>query len=134
MGSRSTSQWHAEEVTIHTVVTTDELRGLFPPGTGLEADGTLTVGGCRLDDVAEKFGTPAIVVSEDALRRRARDYLAAFRGRWARCDVAFASKSFPCTAVQRVMVDEGLHLDVAGSGEILTALKGGADPAKRHER
>ena len=42
----------------------------------------------------------------------------------------FASKSFPCTAVQRVMVEEGLHLDVAGGGEILTALKAGADPAK----
>jgi diaminopimelate decarboxylase len=117
-------------VTIHTDVTTDELLGLFPAGTGLDSDGTVTVGGCRLDDVAQQFGTPAIVVSEDALRQRARDYLAAFRGRWPRCNVAFASKSFPCTAVQRVMVDEGLHLDVAGGGEILTALKAGADAAK----
>ncbi|MDT5183458.1 MAG: diaminopimelate decarboxylase, partial [Mycobacterium sp.] len=88
-------------MTIHSDVTTDELLGLFPPGTELADDGTLVIGGCRLDDVAEKFGTPAIVVSEDALRQRARDYLAAFRGRWPRCDVAFASKSFPCTAVQR---------------------------------
>jgi diaminopimelate decarboxylase len=53
-----------------------------------------------------------------------------FRSRWPRCDVAFASKSFPCTAVQRVMVQEGLHLDVAGGGEILTALAAGADAAK----
>jgi diaminopimelate decarboxylase len=80
--------------------------------------------------VAAKFGTPAIVVSEDALRQRARDYLGVFRSRWPRCDVAFASKSFPCTAVQRVMVQEGLHLDVAGGGEILTALAAGADAAK----
>ena len=70
------------------------------------------------------------MVDEVALRQRARDYLAAFRGRWPRCEVAFASKSFPCTAVQRVMVAEGLHLDVAGGGEILTALKAGADPAR----
>lgn len=109
---------------------TDELLGLFPPGSRLDDDGTLMIGGCRLDHVAGRFGTPAIVVSEDALRQRARDYLSAFRSRWPRCDVAFASKSFPCTAVQRVMVDEGLHLDVAGGGEILTALKAGADPAK----
>jgi diaminopimelate decarboxylase len=117
-------------VSIHTDVTADELLGLFPPGTAIESDGTLTVGGCRLDEVAEKFGTPAIVVSEDALRQRARDYLTAFRSRWPRADVAFASKSFPCTAVQRVMVEEGLHLDVAGGGEILSALKAGADPAR----
>ncbi len=41
----------------------------------------------------------------------------------------FASKAFPCTAVQRVMVEEGLGLDVAGGGEILTALEAGVDPA-----
>ena len=117
-------------MTIHTEATAEELIGLFPPGTRPDGDGTLIVGGCRLDDVAARFGTPAIVVSEDALRQRARDYLAAFRSRWPHCDVAFASKSFPCTAVQRVMVEEDLHIDVAGGGEILTALKAGADPAR----
>ena len=116
-------------MTVPTEVSADELVGLFPPETRIDGDGTLMIGGCRLDDVAEQFGTPAIVVSEEALRQRARDYLAAFRSRWQRCDVAFASKSFPCTAVQRVMVEEGLHLDVAGGGEILTAIKAGADPA-----
>ena len=55
-----------------------------------------------------------------------RDELAA---RWPRSRVVFASKAFPCTAVQRVMVEEGLGLDVAGGGEIVTALKAGVDPA-----
>lgn len=105
-----------------------DLLALFPPGSALDADGTLMVGGCRLDELAAEFGTPAIVVSERALRERARAYLAAFRSRWPGADVAFASKSFPCTAVQRVMAQEGLHLDVAGGGEILSAVKAGADP------
>ena len=117
-------------MSIDIAPTTADLLGLFPPGTRQDNDGTLMVGGCRLDDVAGQFGTPAIVVSEDALRQRARDYLAAFRSRWPRCDLAFASKSFPCTAVQRVMNEEGMHLDVAGGGEILTAVKAGADPAR----
>lgn len=106
-----------------------DLLSLFPPGSQVDIDGTLIVGGCRLDAVAAEFGTPVIVVAEDALRQRARDYLAAFRSRWPRVDVAFASKSFPCTAVQRVMASEGLHLDVAGGGEILSAVKAGANPA-----
>jgi len=117
-------------VTIHSETTAADLIGLFPPGTQQDADGTLMVGGCRMDTVADQFGTPAIVVDEGALRQRAADYLAAFRSRWPRSDVAFASKSFPCTAVQRVMVSEGLHLDVAGGGEILSAIKAGADPAR----
>ncbi|MGK2881892.1 MAG: diaminopimelate decarboxylase family protein [Mycobacterium sp.] len=107
-----------------------ELLALFPRGATLDADGTLMVGGCRLDDIVAEFGTPVIVVSEDALRRQGAAYLSVFRSRWPRTDVAFASKSFPCTAVQRVMSEEGLHLDVAGFGEIVTAVAAGADPAR----
>ena len=86
------------------------------------------VGGCRLDEIAATFGTPVLVVSEDALRARARDYADGLAARWPRSRVVFASKAFPCTAVQRVMVEEGLGLDVAGGGEILSALAAGVDP------
>src|SRR5262245_42409217 len=101
---------------------------LFPPGSALGADGMLTVGGCRADDLAAQFGTPVLVVAEQALRDRAREYRAELAVRWSRSRVVFASKAFPCTAVQRVMVEEGLGLDVAGAGEIVTALKAGVDP------
>jgi diaminopimelate decarboxylase len=122
------SEWHAEAM--GTEPTSEDLLGLFPPGSTTDGDGTLMVGGCRLDEVAAEFDTPVMVVAEDALRNRARSYLDAFRSRWPRSELAFASKSFPCTAVQRVMVEEGLHLDVAGGGEILTAVKAGADPSR----
>lgn len=106
-----------------------ELLGLFPPSAALAGDGSLTVGGCRLDDLAAEFGTPTLVVDESALRARARDYRVGLASRWPRSRVVFASKAFPCTAVQRVMVEEGLGLDVAGGGEIMSALAAGADPA-----
>jgi diaminopimelate decarboxylase len=89
----------------------------------------LLIGGCRADEIAAEFGTPALIVSETALRERAREYLRELFARWPRSRVVFASKAFPCTAVQRVMVDEGLGLDVAGGGEIVTALRAGADPS-----
>ncbi|NIH95274.1 diaminopimelate decarboxylase [Mycolicibacterium fluoranthenivorans] len=110
--------------------TAPEILQLFPADTQLDEDGMIMVGGCRLDDIAAEFGTPTMVVDESALRRRARDYLQEFRSRWPRSDVAFASKSFPCTAIQRLMTEEGLHLDVAGGGEIVTAVAAGADPSR----
>jgi diaminopimelate decarboxylase len=106
-----------------------DLLSLFPAGSALDTDGTLTVGGCRADDLAAEFGTPVLVVAEQALRARAREYADELTARWPRSRVVFASKAFPCTAVQRVMVEEKLGLDVAGGGEILTALKAGVDPA-----
>src|SRR4051794_1146036 len=112
-----------------TAVGVDALLSLFPPGSSLDADGMLTIAGCRTDALATEFGTPALVVSETALRARAREYADELAARWPRSRVVFASKAFPCTAVQRVMVEEGLGLDVAGGGEIITALKAGVDPA-----
>jgi diaminopimelate decarboxylase len=106
-----------------------ELLDLFPPGSGTDSDGMLVVGGCRADDLAYEFETPVLVVAEEALRDRAREYADELAARWSNSRVVFASKAFPCTAVQQVMVQEGLGLDVAGGGEILTALKAGVDPA-----
>ena len=45
-------------------------------------------------------------------------------------DVLFASKAFPCTAVYRVLAEEGLACDVASGGELFLALRGGFDPAR----
>jgi len=106
-----------------------QLLDLFPPGSATGADGMLIIGGCRADDLAAEFGTPVLVVAEDALRERAREYVRELSARWSNSRVVFASKAFPCTAVQRVMVQQGLGLDVAGGGEILTALKAGVDAA-----
>ena len=106
-----------------------QLLDLFPPGSGTDADGMLIIGGCRADDLANEFGTPVLIVAEEALRARAREYADELTSRWPKSRVVFASKAFPCTAVQRVMVQEGVGLDVAGGGEILTALKAGIDPA-----
>lgn len=106
-----------------------DLLSLFPSGSRIDADGTLVVAGCRADDLATEFGTPVLVVAEQALRARAREYRDELTARWPDSRVVFASKAFPCTAVQRVMVEEGLGLDVAGGGEILTALKAGVDPS-----
>ena len=106
-----------------------DILSLFPPGSGVDDSGMLLIGGCRADRLASEHGTPVMVVDEAALRARAREYLRELTARWPRSRVVFASKAFPCAAVQRVMVEEGLGLDVAGGGEIVTAVRAGADPS-----
>ncbi len=107
----------------------DDLLGLFPPGSSVDADDTLVIGGCRADALAGEFGTPVLVVDEAALRARAREYRTELAARWPNSRVVFASKAFASTAIQRVIIEEGLGLDVAGGGEIITALAANADPA-----
>src|SRR5262245_1546010 len=107
----------------------EQLLALFPDTTHLAEDGSLVVGGCRLDDVADEFGTPVYVVDEASLRDQAQRYRRGLESRRPGSQVAFASKAFPCRAVYRLMADAGLLTDVAGGGELLLALAAGVDPA-----
>jgi len=102
---------------------------LFPSGTSVDPDGCLLIGGSRVDDLATAFGTPAYLVDEAAVRRQATRYRTGLAQRWPDSVVAFASKAFPCTAIYRLMAEEGLSIDVAGGGELMMALASGADPS-----
>ncbi len=103
--------------------------GLMPPGSRLE-DGRLVLGGRLASELADEFETPALVIDELALRARARRYRDGLAARWPNSQVVWASKSLPCTAIYRIMGDEGLGVDVAGGGELVMALAGGVDPAR----
>jgi diaminopimelate decarboxylase len=103
---------------------------VFPLGSRLNERGRLEVGGCDVVELAREFGTPAYVYAEDDIRARARAYVEAFRARTDRYEVVYASKAFPCTAVYRVLAEEGLSADVASGGELHLALKGGIAPER----
>lgn len=97
--------------------------------TKLPLDPTLVPDAIRaadLEALAERFGTPLFLYDEDALRQRCRTYVAAFGGG----NVAYAGKAFLCTAMARLVADEGLHLDVATGGEQHVALHAGFPPAR----
>lgn len=74
-----------------------------------------------LEGLATEFGTPLFVYDEDELRRRCRDYVACV-GDDA---VTYAGKSFMCTAMVRLVDEEGLRLDVATGGELHVARHAG---------
>ncbi len=111
-------------------VTTESLSRVYPLGTRVNELGHLEISGCDAVALAREYGTPAYVVAEADLRARARSYVEEMRARHADFDVLFASKAFPCTAVYRVLAQEGLSCDVASGGELALALAGGFDPTR----
>jgi diaminopimelate decarboxylase len=109
-----------------------DLLPLFPEHSSVRPDGELVIGGVGIGELAERFGTPAYLVGEAALRgqaRRLRDGLAA---RHPDSDVVFASKSFPCLAAYKLLAAEGLGIDVAGDGELVMALAAGVAPERMY--
>ncbi|MEZ5380341.1 MAG: diaminopimelate decarboxylase [Microthrixaceae bacterium] len=93
---------------------------LLPDNSTVDGDGSLLIGGCRLTDLVEQFGTPLFVYDEDHLRARLREAMEAFGGR-----VAYATKAFLCRAMARIAHEEGLILDVATGGEYAIARAAG---------
>ena len=112
--------------------TASSLSHVYPLGSRVNERGHLELGGCDALELARAHGTPAYVVVEDDLRARARAFADALAARHRDCDVLFASKAFPCTAVYRVLAEEGLACDVASGGELALALSGGFDPRRTY--
>ena len=101
---------------------------LLPPSAVIDGD-DLRIGGCSLNDIADRFGTPAFVIDEQALRSRASEYASALTSSHPGGRVCFAVKAYPAVSVIRVLAASGLGCDVVGAGELRLALAAGADPA-----
>ena len=105
---------------------------LFPQTAAIDADGYLTLHGHRAADLAAQFGTPLYLYDLATIRaqiRRYRQALAAYPGP---ARLTYAGKAFLCSALARLMTEEGVGLDVASAGELFIARRGGADPAYMH--
>jgi diaminopimelate decarboxylase len=98
---------------------------LLPASAQVDAAGRAAVGGVDLAALADQFGTPLYVYDEAELRQRCSEYRAAFGA-----NAAYAGKAFLCTAMARLVAEEGLSLDVATGGELFVALHAGF-PAER---
>ncbi len=95
--------------------------GLLPDTSTVAADGSLSIGGCSIPELATTFGTPLFVYDEAHLRARCAEAVGAFgHGR-----AVYATKAFLCTAMARLAYEEGMLLDVASGGELFVALRAG---------
>jgi diaminopimelate decarboxylase len=94
---------------------------LLPDTAAVAADGSLSIGGCSVVDLAGEHGTPLFVYDEEHMRARCREAVAAFGPE----RVVYATKAFLCTAMAQLAYDEGMLLDVATGGELHVALAAG---------
>lgn len=96
-------------------------------------NGHLYISGCDTVDLASQYGTPLYVMSEDKIRSVCRSYIESIRQYYSGYGTPiYASKAFCCKEIHRIVVSEGLDVEVVSGGELYTALEAGVDPAKIH--
>ena len=88
--------------------------------------------GCDLTEIANEFGTPLYVYSQNVIKSRLSELREAFIDKYPENRVAYAAKAFCCTAMLRLVEREGMCIDVVSGGELYTAIKAGF-PAERIE-
>ena len=93
---------------------------------GINARGHLTFAGMDTTDLAAKYGTPLLLMDEQRLRDRCREYknaMAAYLP--AGSKPLYASKALSFQGMYRIMQQEGMGIDVVSPGELYTAVAAG---------
>lgn len=93
----------------------------WPAGGRFEEDG-LSIQGVPASLLAERYGTPLLVIDEDDLRTRCAAFAEAFPR------VLFAVKALTTHLTVRAALDAGLGLLCSTEGELEACLRAGAEP------
>ena len=96
---------------------------IFPDTTAVRG-GHLTIGGCDLVELAERYGTPLYIYDEASVLARARGYRDALRAAYpAASTVCYASKAYSAPWILSLLAEEELGLDVVSGGELFFGLR-----------
>lgn len=95
---------------------------------GIGPNGNLFVDGCDVQELADKFGTPLYIISENQLRYTYRAFRDAFRRHYPDVEILFANKSNNGLAIRHIMNQEGAGGDCFGAQEMYMALLAGTNP------
>ncbi len=102
--------------------------GVLMPPLSLDGGGSLTVGGLRLSELAERFGTPLYVTDECRLRYNYRRLKAAFERWYPKFRVNYAVKANNNLSILSVLRQEGAGADCSDIEEIGLASMAGFKP------
>lgn len=91
----------------------------------------LPVSASRLDELAEKYGTPLQLYDGDAIRANARELINTFKSHgFSGFEEFYAVKALPNPAVLKLLISEGCGLDCSSTSELYIAKKLGVPGEK----
>lgn len=91
-------------------------------------DGKLYFNGCNVEELAQKYGTPLYVISEDCIRNKCKELKDGFTEKYPNTKVFYASKAFLTLEMCKIMKEEGMGIDVVSGGELFVAIRAGINP------
>lgn len=104
---------------------------ILPITTHHAADGSLTIGGVSVSDLAEQYGTPLYIYDQATLDDAVNLYRTSLTEQWVHgWEIAYAAKAWLSPTMARWVAEQNLGMDVVSEGELRLAMQAGF-PAKR---
>ena len=107
---------------------------IWPKSANRNNDGALVISGLDVRDISQKYPTPLFVLDETDLINRVQKYMKSFSKAshgsklTKETKIFYASKAFTSSLFIKLIVNEGMGVDVATEGELRVALAGGCKP------
>ena len=93
---------------------------------GINSQGHLTFAGLDTVELAQQYATPLLLMDEQRLRTRCREYKSAMQAYLPAGSMPlYASKALSFKTIYRIMEQEGMGIDVVSPGELYTAVTAG---------
>ncbi len=106
---------------------------MFSSCLSINEEGHLAISGCDTVELEKQYGTPLYVMSEEEIRSVCRRYVSSFQTCYqGNGKPIYASKAFCCKEICRIVLSEGLDLEVVSGGELYTALQAGVPAEQIH--
>ena len=106
-------------------------KNIVPLTTIIDKYENLSIGGCSINDLINKYGSPLYILDELTLRNSCRAYKNGLsRYYQGKSLPIYASKANSSLFMSSLIASEGLGLDAVSEGELLTALRGGVPSEK----
>ena len=96
-------------------------RNIIPLTTLINNEGILSIGGCSLEDLIERYDSPLYILDEITVRNSCKAYKSALDKYYPGESLPiYASKAISSLLMSSLIASEGFGLDAVSEGELLT--------------
>lgn len=101
-------------------------------GTMKNSEGILEIGGIKVTDLAEKYGTPLYIMDQALIEENMLKYKNNFKSDKFKTSVVYASKAFLSKAICKLVEKYDLHIDAVSGGELYNIKASGISMDRVH--
>lgn len=101
-------------------------------GTMRDENGVLSIGGVKVTELAQRYGTPLYIMDQELVEENMRKYKKNFRSEKFKTQIVYASKAFLAKAMCQLVEKYDMDIDAVSGGELYTIKASGIDMQRVH--